>query len=62
MLVDEQFGSDIPKRAKEEGLVLSMPVEKSGQDEFDFQYGEDFGKHIAELRPRLRQGARPLQP
>jgi myo-inositol catabolism protein IolC len=46
VLVDEQFGSDIPKRAKEEGLVLSMPVEKSGQDEFDFQYGDDFGEHI----------------
>ena len=24
-----------------------MPVEKSGQDEFDFQYGSDFGEHIA---------------
>jgi 5-dehydro-2-deoxygluconokinase len=47
VLVDEQIGSDIPKRAKEEGLVLSMPVEKSGQDEFDFQYGADFGEHIA---------------
>jgi myo-inositol catabolism protein IolC len=48
VLVDEQFGSDIPKRAKAEGLVLSMPVEKSGQDEFDFQYGADFGEHITE--------------
>jgi myo-inositol catabolism protein IolC len=47
VLVDEQFGSDIPKRAKEEHLVLAMPVEKSGQDEFDFQYGEEFGDHIA---------------
>jgi 5-dehydro-2-deoxygluconokinase len=47
VLVDEQFGSDIPRRAKAEGLVLSMPVEKSGQDEFDFQYGADFGEHIA---------------
>ena len=45
VLVDEQFGSDIPKRAKEEGLVLAMPVEKSGQNEFDFQYGADFGEH-----------------
>ena len=26
---------------------LAMPVEKSGQDEFDFQYGADFGEHIA---------------
>jgi myo-inositol catabolism protein IolC len=47
VLVDEQFGSDIPRRAREQQLVLSMPVEKSGQDEFDFQYGADFGAHIA---------------
>jgi 5-dehydro-2-deoxygluconokinase len=47
VLVDEQFGSDIPERAKQENLVLSMPVEKSGQDEFDFQYGEGFGEHIS---------------
>jgi myo-inositol catabolism protein IolC len=46
VLVDEQFGSDIPRRAKQENLVLAMPVEKSGQDEFDFQYGADFGEHI----------------
>jgi myo-inositol catabolism protein IolC len=26
--------------------VLAMPVEKSGQDDFDFQYGADFGEHI----------------
>src|SRR5829696_7666863 len=46
VLVDEQFGADIPKLAREHGLSLTMPVEKSGQDEFDFQYGEGFGKHI----------------
>ena len=49
VLVDEQFGSDVPRRAKDEGLVLAMPVEKSGQDEFDFQYGADFGRHIDEF-------------
>jgi len=53
VLVDEQFGSDIPKRAKEEGLVLSMPVEKSGQDEFDFQYGDQFGEHISKFDPNF---------
>lgn len=46
VLVDEQFGGDIPIQARERGLVLAMPVEKSGQDEFDFDYGEDFGGHI----------------
>jgi myo-inositol catabolism protein IolC len=28
-----------------------MPVEKSGQDEFDFQYGDDFPAHIEEFDP-----------
>src|SRR5437660_12143142 len=46
VLVDEQFGSDIPRRAQVEGLRLAMPVEKSGQNEFDFEYDEDFGAHI----------------
>ena len=46
VLVDEQFGSDIPQQANQHGLKLAMPVEKSGQNEFDFQYDEDFGKHI----------------
>ncbi len=51
VLVDEQFGSDIPKRAKEQGLKLAMPVEKSGQDMFDFEYGADFGQHILDFDP-----------
>src|SRR3954462_6797109 len=46
VLVDEQFGSDIPELAKKHGLSLTMPVEKSGQNEFDFQYGDDFPAHI----------------
>lgn len=50
-LVDEQFGGEIPQQAKSRGLVLSMPVEKSGQNEFDFDYGEDFGAHIERFDP-----------
>jgi 5-dehydro-2-deoxygluconokinase len=53
VLVDEQFGAPtgIPEEAKESGLLLAMPVEKSGQDEFDFQYGDDFGAHIEQFDP-----------
>ncbi|MGH2734401.1 MAG: 2-deoxy-5-keto-D-gluconate 6-phosphate aldolase domain-containing protein [Actinomycetota bacterium] len=51
VLVDEQFGGDIPRVAKKDGLILAMPVEKSGQDEFDFEYGDAFGKHIEEFDP-----------
>src|SRR5687768_12506827 len=34
VLVDEQFGAAIARDAKASGLLLAMPVEKSGQDEF----------------------------
>jgi myo-inositol catabolism protein IolC len=53
VLVDEQFGApkNIPGDAKQRGLLLAMPVEKSGQNEFDFQYGDDFGAHIEQFDP-----------
>jgi myo-inositol catabolism protein IolC len=51
VLVDEQFGGDIPEEARAEGLKLAMPVEKSGQNEFDFQYDADFGAHIEKFHP-----------
>lgn len=51
ILVDEQFGTDVVREAKSKGLLFAMPVEKSGQNEFDFQYGDDFGKHIEDLDP-----------
>jgi 5-dehydro-2-deoxygluconokinase len=55
VLVDEQFGSpvDIPAKAKARGLKLAMPVEKSGQNEFDFEYGDDFGAHIEKFDPEF---------
>src|SRR2546422_8904923 len=51
VLVDEQFGAAVARKAKADGYPLAMPVEKSGQDEFDFEYGEDFGKHIEDFDP-----------
>jgi myo-inositol catabolism protein IolC len=53
VLVDEQFGGDVPRLAREHGLRLAMPVEKSGQDEFDFEYGADFGAHIEQFHPHF---------
>ncbi|HWY71330.1 MAG TPA: DUF2090 domain-containing protein [Terriglobales bacterium] len=51
ILVDEQFGAAILRDAKAEGYSTSCPAEKSGQDEFDFEYGEEFAKHIEAFRP-----------
>ncbi|HZT18219.1 MAG TPA: DUF2090 domain-containing protein [Dongiaceae bacterium] len=51
ILVDEQFGSAVLRDAAAEGVVTAAPAEKSGQDEFDFEYGEDFGRHIEAFNP-----------
>jgi myo-inositol catabolism protein IolC len=51
VLIDEQFGGEVPGQAKSEGLKLAMPVEKSGQEEFDFQYDSEFGAHIEQFDP-----------
>jgi myo-inositol catabolism protein IolC len=51
ILVDEQFGADILRDAAKHGFVSACPAEKSGQDEFDFEYGDDFARHIETFRP-----------
>jgi myo-inositol catabolism protein IolC len=51
ILVDEQFGAAILEDAAKHGYTTACPAEKSGQDEFDFEYGEDFGKHIEKFNP-----------
>ncbi len=51
ILVDEQFGAAVAREALTLGTQLAMPVEKSGEEEFDFEYGEQFGDHIASFDP-----------
>jgi myo-inositol catabolism protein IolC len=51
VLVDGQYGPDVARAAKAGGYVLAMPVEKSGQVEFDFEYGDAFGDKIEEFDP-----------
>jgi myo-inositol catabolism protein IolC len=51
ILVDEQFGAAILRDAAQHGYVSACPAEKSGQDEFDFEYGEDFARHVEAFQP-----------
>lgn len=51
VLVDEEYGADVARQARKHGLKLAMPVEKTGQDIFDFAYGEAFGEHIESFDP-----------
>ncbi len=51
ILVDEQFGAAILRDAAANGFTTACPAEKSGQEEFDFEYGEDFAAHIEAFQP-----------
>jgi myo-inositol catabolism protein IolC len=51
VLVDGQYGPTVAREAKAGGYKLAMPVEKSGQAEFDFEYGDAFGDKIEEFDP-----------
>ena len=51
ILVDEHFGASILRDAAAQGYAIACPAEKSGQDEFDFEYGKDFAKHIEAFHP-----------
>jgi myo-inositol catabolism protein IolC len=51
ILVDEQFGAAILRDAAQHGYCTSCPAEKSAQKEFDFEYAEDFGRHIEAFSP-----------
>lgn len=51
ILVDEHFGAAILRDASRHGYITAMPLEKSGQDEFQFEYGDDYAAHIEAFDP-----------
>jgi len=51
ILVDEQFGGAILRDAIGSGFITAMPAEKSGEDEFQFEYGLNYSDHIEEFKP-----------
>jgi myo-inositol catabolism protein IolC len=51
VLVDEETAAGVARAATSAGVLLAMPVEKSGQDIFDFEFGTDFASHIEDFNP-----------
>ncbi len=51
VLVDEQLGTDVARQARGAGFVLAMPVEVSGSERLEFEYGDDFAAHIEKFDP-----------
>ena len=50
-LKPHHIGAAILRDASAAGYSTACQAEKSGQDEFDFEYGEEFAKHIEDFDP-----------
>lgn len=53
ILVDEEYGDSILKDAKQNGYTTLLTIEKSGEEDFVFEYGEDFRTHIQKYEPNF---------
>jgi myo-inositol catabolism protein IolC len=53
VLVDEHYGANVARSARERGVLLAMPVEASGQKQFSLEYGDEFAAHIKSFEPDL---------
>jgi myo-inositol catabolism protein IolC len=51
VLVDEALGADVARRAKADGFVLAMPIEKSGTKLFELEYGDQYAEHVETFDP-----------
>jgi len=51
VLVDEGSGTDVLRRAKSDGLVVLMPIEKPGSRVFELEHDDRFAEHIEAFDP-----------
>ena len=51
ILVDQKYGEKLLADANRRGITTCTSVEKSGQPEFDFEYGDAFGQRLQDASP-----------
>jgi myo-inositol catabolism protein IolC len=52
ILLDEEYGLTLLRKAKKLGVQICLTTEKSGQEEYQFEYGTDFAAHINKIAPQ----------
>jgi len=62
ILIDEEYGDEILKDAINQGFITALTTEKSGQEGFNFEYGEEFAQHIEKYRPTFVKALIRYQP
>ncbi|MCK9578106.1 DUF2090 domain-containing protein [bacterium] len=51
ILVDEEYGLDVIKKAQENKIKICLPVEKSGENILKLEYGKHYKDHIKKISP-----------
>jgi len=51
VLVDERYGQPVIDAARADGAVLALPVEHSGRDWFELEWGQRWLEHVSSNRP-----------
>jgi myo-inositol catabolism protein IolC len=51
VLVDERYGQAVIDAAPTDGVVLAVPVERSGRDWLELEWGQDWLEHVRSARP-----------
>ena len=51
VLVDQKYGEAILADARKRGIITCTSVKRSGQAEFDFEFGDEFGHRLQEASP-----------
>ncbi len=51
VLVDERHGQPVVDAAHSDGVVLAVPVERSGRDWFELEWGQDWIARVSASRP-----------
>jgi myo-inositol catabolism protein IolC len=53
VLVDERYGQAVIDQARSDGTILAVPVERSGRDWFELEWGRDWLEHVRSVRPEF---------
>jgi myo-inositol catabolism protein IolC len=51
VLVDERYGQRVVETARADGLVLAVPIEHSGREWFELEWGESWLEHLRSVGP-----------
>ena len=51
VLVDERYGQPVIDAARSDGVVLALPVEHSGREWFELEWGQRWLEHVRSNRP-----------